>query len=138
VPQDHTLATRAPKLSREIALIDFNQSAAMGSARVRGLSPWPGVQVQLAPPPSAQGKPRIVATILKCQASSSNQVHSPEERGMILLDKTVACAVGSIELLIVQPQGKKPMDLAAFANGYSYAPGARFGSLIPVPPKREA
>ncbi|MCL2640088.1 MAG: methionyl-tRNA formyltransferase [Phycisphaerales bacterium] len=129
-PQDHALATRAPKLSRELAWIDFNQSAAVVSARIRGLAPWPGVQVQLT---DVQGKPRTVVTILKCQASSSDHAHPSEQRGMVLPDKTVACAVGSVEILAVQPQGKKPMDLVAFANGYGYGPGARLSSLVAVP-----
>ncbi|MCL2647132.1 MAG: methionyl-tRNA formyltransferase [Phycisphaerales bacterium] len=130
-PQDHALATRAPKLSRELAWIDFNQSAATVSARIRGLSPWPGTQVQLT---DAQGKPRTIATILKCQATSSNQAHPPEQRGTVLPDKTVACAIGSLQLLTIQPQGKKTMDLSAFANGYGYAPLAKLTSLVPVPP----
>ncbi len=66
--QDRLLATRAPKLSREMAWVDFTESAARVSARIRGMSPWPGVQVELL---DATGKLRTTATVLKCRASGS-------------------------------------------------------------------
>jgi methionyl-tRNA formyltransferase len=132
-PQDQTVATRAPKLSRELAWIDFRQPAAVASARIRGLSPWPGVQVQLIDP---AGKPATTATLLKCQAISSSAAHAPQQCGLVLPDRTIACVSGSIEILTLQPPGKKPMPLAAFANGHPYAPGAKLRSLMPPPVAR--
>lgn len=42
-PQDPALATRAPPLSREDGRVDWTLGARAIDARVRGLSPWPGV-----------------------------------------------------------------------------------------------
>jgi len=132
IPQNHAEATRAPKLSRELAWIDFSQPAPLVSARIRGMSPWPGIQIELIDP---TGKPRTAATLLKCQATDAANGHPPEKQGTVLPDRTVACATGSIQLITLQPAGKKPMDLQSFANGYGYAPGAKIRPLIPVPPK---
>lgn len=132
VAQDASLACRAPKLSREMAWVDFTQPAAAVSARIRGMSPWPGIQVRLF---DAAGKERISATILKCRATASTTAHPPEKCGMVLADRSIACGAGSIELLQVQPAGKKAMDVTAFANGYGLGPGAKIQSVVAVTPK---
>ena len=41
-PQDHSLATYAPRLKKEDGLLDFNQPAVDVSRKVRAYSPWPG------------------------------------------------------------------------------------------------
>ncbi len=130
IAQDPQQATRAPKLSREKAWVDFSQTAAAASARIRGMSPWPGVQVELV---DATGKARAVATVLKCRAVGE-KVHDPAQGGLVLADRTVVCGKGSLELLTVQPAGKKPMEIAAFANGYGFGPRARLRSVVPPPP----
>ena len=128
--QDHTKTTRAPKLSRELAWVDFAQPAPAVSARIRGLSPWPGVQVELTDP---AGKPRVQAAILKCRATESRQSHGPDDCGKVLEDRSVACRTGSLEILLVQPAGKKTMELQAFANGYGFGPAARLRSVVRPP-----
>jgi methionyl-tRNA formyltransferase len=124
IEQDKSLTTRAPKLSRELAWVDFNQSAPLVSARIRGLSPWPGVQVQITTPSNTS----VIATLLKCRAKGDIS-HAPDACGVVLADRTVACGKGSLELLLLQPAGKKPMDLASFANGYGYAVGSKLASI---------
>ena len=128
--QDPTLATRAPKLHRDLAWVDWTRPALEVSARIRGLSPWPGVQVQLLTP---DGQTRTQATLLKCLAHDGPP-HSPEKCGSVLPDRTIACGTGSLSILTIQPQGKKPMDLPAFANGYSLRPTLRFKSIVTPPP----
>lgn len=134
--QDLALVTKAPKLSRQIAWVDFTQPAAVVSARIRGLSPWPGVAVEVIDP---TGKVRTTATILKCLAhplaagtpSAPPPPHPPEKCGAVLADRTIACGQGSLEIITIQPTGKKPMDLKAFANGYQLGPGWKLRSVIP-------
>jgi len=130
VPQDPAARTSAPKLSRAMAWVDFAQDAPRVAAHIRGLSPWPGCSVHLF---DATGKLRTAATVLKCQANATQTAHPPELQGHILADRTVACGTGAIELLQIQPTGKKPMDSRAFANGYGMAPGARLVSVIAPP-----
>jgi methionyl-tRNA formyltransferase len=130
VVQDLSQVSRAPKLSREMAWVDFVSPAEIVSARIRGLSPWPGVQVEVV---EASGKVRVTATILKCQAKGSTKRHEEGECGQVLADRTVACGVGAIELITVQPQGKKAMEAKAFANGYGLGEGVRLKSVVAVP-----
>jgi methionyl-tRNA formyltransferase len=132
VAQDPALASRAPKLSRELAWVDFTQPAAKVSARIRGMSPWPGVQVELK---DAAGNVRTTVTLLKCAATTSNAAHVAEDCGRVLPDRTVACGTGAIELIALQPSGKKVMDLQAFANGYGYGPGTKLRSQVQIPPR---
>jgi len=127
--QDEAAASKARKLSRELAWVDFTQPAALVSARMRGLSPWPGVQLELV---DAAGKSRGMATVLKCIAVGE-AVHAPDTCGGVLADRTVACGSGSLQIITVQPAGKKAMDLQAFANGYGFTPGARVKSIV-LPP----
>ncbi len=47
-PQDDSLATLAPKLSRDMARLDFTRSALELHRQVRALQPWPGVEFHLA------------------------------------------------------------------------------------------
>ena len=125
--QDQALATRARKLSRELAWVDFGRPAVEVSARIRGMSPWPGVQVELF---DRTGKSRVTAAILKCVASPSSAANPSEYAGKVLEDRSVACAIGSVQIRTVQPAGKKPMDLQAFANGYGFGPDARLRSVV--------
>jgi methionyl-tRNA formyltransferase len=41
-PQDHTKATYAPKIVKELSLVDWKEDAAKVSARIRGMDPRPG------------------------------------------------------------------------------------------------
>ena len=131
--QDPTLVTKARKLSRELAWADFTQPALQVSARIRGLSPWPGVKVELVPKNADEKHKPVIATLLKCRATTNTNSNEPADCGLVLPDRTIACGVGSIEILSIQPEGKKPMDLNAFANGYHLTPGARLRSVVPVP-----
>lgn len=47
-PQDDGLATLAPKLSRDMARLDFTRPALELHRQVRALQPWPGVECALA------------------------------------------------------------------------------------------
>ncbi len=129
LPQDSAQATRAPKLSREMAWVDFTKDAPVVSARIRGMSPWPGVQVELVDP---SGGRRIHATIVQCIARDTGRIHAGVECGEVLGDRTIACGTGSLEVLQIQPEGKKVMDLQAFANGYGFRKGWRLRGRIAV------
>jgi methionyl-tRNA formyltransferase len=129
--QDPAQATRAPKLSREKAWIDFTQGAPTVSARIRGMSPWPGIQVEVVDAEGKSRSPALIVTLVKCRAIAGG-AHAADKCGMVLPDRTVACGSGSVEILQLQPVGKRVMDLAAFVNGYGFVPGIRVRSVMPV------
>lgn len=121
VLQDHSQATLAKKLNRESTRIDFSRPARDVANQIRGLYPWPGCRVRLL-----DGEKEI-ARLTLVRARPASAVGQP---GTVLADGTIACGDGSIELLELQPEGKKPMSLAAFRNGRPWTAGLRFESIV--------
>jgi methionyl-tRNA formyltransferase len=106
-PQDHTQATLAPMLSKEMAEFRFTDTAEHIHNWVRGMDPWPSAWFV-----TAGGKKVKVS---ECRVEQS----SNEAPGTVLATKplTVACGKGAVQLLRVVPEGSKPMDGTAFAAG---------------------
>lgn len=111
IPQDHTQATFAPMLSREMSPMDFTRSAWQLDCQVRGLLPWPAATYELA---GARCK------VLKACVAEETTQKAPGEP--VQADKNglkLACGDGSVlELVTLQPDGKKPMSAAAFLMGH--------------------
>jgi methionyl-tRNA formyltransferase len=114
VPQDHERATYAPKVEKAEAEISFDRGAREEYNRFRAFTPSPGAFLRtrlgllrlgaVRPAPDG-GEP---ATILASSPSLK-----------------VAMAEGSLELLEVQPEGKRRMSGRDFANGARLRPGER-------------
>jgi len=123
IPQDNNLATLAPRITKEMAPIDWNREAAAIHNQVRGLNPWPlavaechgkRIQILRSAPPAAASP----------QAIPAGRFMGVSERGM-----RVACGAGTVlEILEVQPAGKRRMSGRDFANGARLRPGERLGS----------
>jgi len=107
--QDHPLATIAPKLSRQSAILDWTKPAAAVVRQINGMSPWPGCMVKLL-----EGDKEIAKlTLLRSRPAAS-----AGDPGTIQPDGTIAAGDGnSVEVLEVQPEGKRPMKLSDFKNG---------------------
>ena len=105
--QDEGLVTVAGKMFKRDGWIDFSGDADMCRCRVNGLSPWPCVVVE------HRGQ------VLKVLRAESYMIESQEVPGTIVdaSEGLVACGVGTLRLLEVQPRGKKQMDWQAYANG---------------------
>lgn len=123
VAQDESLVTRAKKLSRADAWVDFSRSAYEVSARINGLSPWPGVDALINGNPLRLLRARVV----------QHQVNVADDRlqkqvGEIGAGGFVTCGSGTIELLEVQAPSSRAITLLAFMNGRRMAVGARIES----------
>lgn len=123
-PQDESLVTRARKLSRVDAWIDFTRSAREVSARINGLSPWPGVDA------TAAGYPIRILRARVAEVSSSVAGQVARSAGEILVDGSVACGSGAVELLEVQAPGSRAVTLAAFLHGRRLGAGVRIESSM--------
>ena len=114
-PQDETQATMAPKLSRAAATLDFKRPAAEISNQIRGMFPWPGCTIELTDSSSTQ---RDIVTLVRSQVASAPVETlwpgSTTKTGIVAGDGKV------VEILEVQPQGKRPMPLAAYQNGHAW------------------
>jgi methionyl-tRNA formyltransferase len=121
-PQDHTLATHAPKLSKEQAWLDWSEPVEMLLRKIRGQQPWPGAQSLF------QDQPLKIF-----EAKSSDRIDTPsraaEPGALMEVSKSgviIACGANGLERLMlttVQPPGKKPMAAADWFRGVSQTTG---------------
>ncbi len=123
IPQDESKATLAPKLSRETATIDWSQPAEVVVRRVNGLSPWPGCRVRLV---DGEGKEIARATLVRARLGG----WSGGRPGEISSDGSIAAGDQcSVEVVEIQPEGKRPMALNDFRNGHPWQGGMRVESI---------
>ena len=106
-PQDESQATHYPMISKEDGLIEWNLSAQEIFNKMRGFTPWPSVFTYL------DGK------LFKILQSKVFDGHLPIElpAGGVYATKNTAfvkCGIGSLQLLQVQLEGKKAMDISSF------------------------
>jgi methionyl-tRNA formyltransferase len=118
-PQDHTLATHAPRIKKDEGRLDWERPATELYARVRAFTPWPGAAGSL------RGEP---VKVLEAVPLNGSEDAAPGTvfglRGAAL---AVACGGGStLGLLTLQRPGRRPLTAAAFANGERLRPGERF------------
>lgn len=131
IPQDASLASKAPRLAKEQGAIDWSRSAHEIKNQVRGLRPWPRAYTFWRREDSAPM--RLVVdqvAVVGAEASSNAQCDSPEAPGTVLATSgrlLVATGQGVIEVLKVQPAGKKSMASADFLRGNRVAIGDRLG-----------
>lgn len=112
--------TLAPKLKRGDGHIDWSWPSARVHNWIRGMNPWPGAHTTFR------------KNSLKLHRSRRTTLPNPGlEPGTILPAKgklLVAAGEGVLELLEVQPAGKKRMSGRDFWNGYLPKPGERFNA----------
>jgi methionyl-tRNA formyltransferase len=117
-PQDHSLATLAPILTREDGAIDFTQNAHQIYNRWRGFQPWPGAHTQL------RGKKLIVH---RMSLTSFGGI----EPGMLhVLDDRLLVGCGDHTSVVfdeVQMEGKRRMSASEFLRGFQVRSGERLG-----------
>jgi len=126
-PQDESLASIAPKLSREQSMIDWNQPAENVARRIRGLCPWPGCRVRLL---DAARNEVARATLLTAKVvPGEGDRWAPGE-----IDCCGAVNAGNgaqaVEIVQIQPEGRRPMSLADYRRGYRWQPGLRLESVL--------
>jgi methionyl-tRNA formyltransferase len=110
VPQDHKHATLAPILKKEDGQIDFTRTAAEIHNRMRGFQPWPGAYTQF------RGKGLKFVSAAPVDTPATQLPGTLSVAGDNLF---VSCGGGStLQLLTLQPEGKKTMTARAFINGY--------------------
>lgn len=124
-PQNHEGATFAPLLDREDGRIDFaRRSAHEIYNRWRGFQPWPGAFTTL------EGKKLIVHRMCVAGSDVTDSEHAAPGQIRTEHDRIfVACAGGTwLELLELQPEGKKRLATAEFLRGNQVHSTARLGS----------
>jgi methionyl-tRNA formyltransferase len=114
-PQDHSLATYAPKIDRELCRLDWSRDAAHLARCIRAFDPEPGAWA--------------LHRDQELKFFGARVVQGSGEPGAILSsgpNLVVAGAVGAMEVQEVQPAGKKRMSAAAWARGHGGSAGQHF------------
>jgi methionyl-tRNA formyltransferase len=118
-PQDHAQATLAPILRKEDGRVDFSRDAQQVYDRWRGFQPWPGAFTTF------RGRQLILSVIRPGMSSGLLLPGEVAVRGGAVL---AGCGGGTVlELIEVQPEGKKRMSARDFANGQRLLAGERLG-----------
>lgn len=120
VPQEHDKATFTKILDRKDGMARWaEESAARICRKIRAYDPWPGAYFVW----KKDGVEMRVKIIKAAQVATDMLPGTC----FTLADGTpaVAAAPGAVALLEVQPEGKKPMQGKAFANGHKSFAGSR-------------
>ncbi len=121
--QDAAQSSRAPKLSRADAWVDFSQPAGLVARRINGLWSWPAATCQFR---GADGRVERVQLARAMAMEDHLPTVASAERGAMVNDGLVQCGMGRVRLLEVKPAGGKLMPFDAFARGRDVAPPARW------------
>ena len=118
VEQDHDKATFAPKVSREVARIDWSRPAQDVAWHVRGMDAVPGAWSTVDEAPVKLFRPTVHPGV----AGEPGQVlHADDEHGLV-----VATGSGALSFAEVQPPGKRRMDTQDWIHGRGVREGQRF------------
>ena len=110
LPQDDSLASPAPKITKEICKIDWNKSADEIHNLIRGLSPYPAAFFIYNGKVIKVYRTEIVRTLnLK-----------PFEFHQTKKELIVGCEKDAIRILEIQQEGKKRMGIEEFLRGFSF------------------
>ncbi len=121
VPQDHSLATHARKITKEDGRLDWSLDARTLWNRMRAFTPWPGAYTTL---PNANRN-------LTLKVLRADPLPGPNGDPGTILDTgpagiVVACGAGALRLSEVQREGGKPLLAGAFLAGFPLPVGTRF------------
>lgn len=116
--QDDSLASYAPRLSKQDGRVSWDHPAGAVHNRIRGVTPWPGAVTML------RGSP------IKIIRSALSESDGDAPGKIIEIDSTkgilVSCSGGAVWLSTLQAQGRKPVAGADFARGYRVKHGDFF------------
>lgn len=141
VTQDPTLATFAPKLSKPDGEIPWSRSAVEIERHLRGMQPWPAPFTRLCQAGKSDLRLQILTArpvappeVAELVAAAGNPARTPAAAlpGEVLVAYggrvLVQTGAGVLELVVVQPDGKRRMLVSEFVRGRFLEPGDRFGS----------
>ncbi len=124
-PQDDSLVTYAPRLTREDGLISWEAPAFAIHNQVRGLYPWPHAFTSL-------DGARVI--VLRTSVGSPCVAPPPDaQSGQVVAVSREAIVVAAgdgrpLALIQLQAEGRRAMSAREFAAGTRLQPGARFGT----------
>jgi methionyl-tRNA formyltransferase len=128
IAQDKGLASKAPRLKKEQGAIDWTRSAPEIKNQIRALRPWPRAFTFWH---RSGGEP-IRVNVDRANTISASVFSGASATAGTILEATgrllVAAGEGAVEVVELQPAGKRSMPAAEFLRGYRPPIGDVFGS----------
>ncbi len=126
LPQDPSLSTYCPKITREDARVDWTRPAAELVRRGRAFTPWPGLF-------TTRRNTRVKLSGLSLVAPDPRVREGAEKSapGTVLeaaARVVVACGDGAVAISTLQAEGRKPLSAPDFVRGERVAPGEIWGA----------
>jgi len=121
VEQDEDKVVYAPKMKKEIGLIDWNASAVNIHNQIKGVIPWPGAFTSYR---------KKLLKIFQAQVLPIFPSHKPSCGEVIRADKhgiVVACLRGFLEIKELQLEAGKRMSAQNFIIGHQLTKGEILG-----------
>jgi methionyl-tRNA formyltransferase len=119
-PQDDSLSSHVPMITKEIGLIDWSKSAQQVHNLVRGTNPWPGAYTFLN-----ESKMKVWKTSI---AVCNNQTHSVGEIVQVNDEGIlVKCSDGYIMIQELQFDSSKRMKVSDYIRGHKIDTGEKLG-----------
>lgn len=119
-PQEHSLATVAPMLAKDMGQLDWRQPARHLHNMIRGLDPWPSAYGFINGLRHRFFEPEVVPV---AATDPPGTILRADAQGLL-----VATGKDCLLLKSVQPEGKKRMDVATWLRGARLAPGTVIGA----------
>jgi methionyl-tRNA formyltransferase len=108
--QNDSLATPAPKITKEISKIDWNKSATDIHNLIRGLSPYPAAYFSF--------KNRVIK-IYKSEVIERSDL-KPSQIEQTKKELIIGCRKNALKIHQLQQEGKKRMTTEEFLRGFSF------------------
>ncbi len=126
-PQNESEATLAPILKKEDGLIHWDRPARTIANRIRGLSPWPGVYTFLQDERWRIWRVEVESPDTGIGGTPTDKLQAPGT--ITAVTKNVICVQtgqGNLNLLEIQPENKKRMNVSDYLAGHRVEPGLTF------------
>ena len=124
IPQDNSLATYAPKITKEEAKIDWSVSSRKVTDLVRGLNPVPGAYTFHSGKLLKIWKAEDAGNYGRDKALPGEIINIDNEEGVY-----VATGSGSLLIQEVQPENGRRIHVLEYARGYHLEEGIVLGSI---------
>jgi methionyl-tRNA formyltransferase len=131
VKQDKGQVTKAPKLKKEDGLIDWGRTAVQVCNHIRAMQPWPTAYTFW----HHAGKPPMRLILNRAIPAEAHALGDGLPSGSVLSDANtspprllvIAGEGTSVQVMDLQPAGKRRMSAVEFLRGHSPAMGDHFG-----------
>ena len=130
MPQDKSLVSRAPRLSKLSGQIDWSRSAVEIDRHVRGMQPWPGAYTDVVI--SAGRSP--IRNAVRAVTLENGPAPMNVSPGTLIDDHSLRIATGPelspgvIRIDRLQPAGRTEVAAQEFIRGQRIRSGAKFGT----------